>query len=326
MNKIDITIEKPQDGMRLDLALVAVDVGLSRRKIRTIIDVGGCYLNRKRIRVASRTVRQGDRIQLEYSESGLKSTKQQSYTLSDRDILFEDDHLIAINKPPGLPSQAMRTQSIMHVETCLRRYFKENSRPETQFILVHRLDKETSGVLLVAKNKKWAERLMDHFRNRTIQKFYLAVTCGVPPNNKFKVECKLSPINSRTGLVSVDPNGKTSLTDFKVVGVAHEANLALVACYPHTGRSHQLRVHLADHKCQILGDKRYSGGDLKRPVPSQFLEQAASHHFLHAAAIKIPNYKGGNPLVIDAPLPPLMAKVCEELLWSGDILQPKFSD
>ena len=322
MKKIEVTIGAINDGMRLDLALVAADTGLSRRKIRAIIDVGGCYVNRKRIRVASRAVAKGDRVQLEYSDTGLSQAKKSTFVLTDADILFEDDQIVAINKPPGLPTQAMRTQAIMHVETCLKQYYKSKSLPIPPLSLVHRLDKDTSGVLLVAKNKKSAENLMAAFRDRHVRKTYLAIARNIPPNNRFRVECKLSPIDQRTGMVREDPRGKSSLTDFKVVAADREANLALIACFPVTGRSHQLRVHLANVNSPILGDKRYGGEVLGRAVPTPLLEMAADHHFLHALALQIPGYDRNQDLEICAPLPLRMSQACESLGWGGDILRP----
>src|SRR5690606_20237420 len=131
-------------GARLDQALVEAGVTLSRRKIRRAIDLGGVYVNRKRTRISSRPVSAGDVIDLVYDSASVRAYKEKEYRLEERDVLAEGTNWIVINKPAGLASQPTKSQSVLHVAKCL-----EELRPNERFFLVHRLDKETSGAIIL---------------------------------------------------------------------------------------------------------------------------------------------------------------------------------
>jgi RluA family pseudouridine synthase len=282
----DFIVPEGQPAIRIDHFLATVISDLSRRKIRQILDVGGCYVNNKRMHIASRSVKSGDRIRVEYSLEGLKKTRQRKFCLQDADILYDANGLIAINKPPGLPSQATRDQDVMHAETCLREWLTSHGRKNVKLILVHRLDKETSGVLLFATNPNVATWMTDQFRTRMIKKTYWALCKGLPKSKKFKVECYLSEIDKKTGKVtSVHSGGKTSRTDFVERQRSESLNLSWVECYPETGRSHQIRVHLEMSKIPILGDKKY-GRDVGGHIDEKILEVATLHHMLHARKLE----------------------------------------
>ena len=211
MKNYDVTVNQNQHGMRLDLALVNADLGLSRRKIREVIDSGSCYVNRKRIRISSCKVYAGDKIRMEYNLVGLKQAKRQTFKFEQDDIVYEDERLVAVNKPPGLASQATRTGSSAHVEAVLSEFYRSTGLKVPELILLHRLDKETSGVILLAKDKVTADHIMELFKNRGMKKNYFAVVMGIPQQKNFSVKCQLSPISKRDGLVRiVDYGGKSS--------------------------------------------------------------------------------------------------------------------
>lgn len=288
MKKIVKKVPANFDGMRLDLIWVQLEPELSRRKIRQIIDVGGAYHNRKRVRIASRTVNVGDEIVLQFNLEGLKEIKKSEIKFIADDIIFTDDNFVIVNKPPLMPSQATKDQSIMHVESCLKKHYEELKKNSFKhFQICHRLDKETSGVLIVARNKKANAFVMEQFKHKEISKFYLALCFGKPKSNTWEVKCFLTPIDKRTGMVGiVRSGGKVSLTKFKMLAYNANANISLIACFPETGRSHQLRVHLASSGLPILGDKKYCEKNIEHAKYSDLSQYFSVHHMLHAYQLK----------------------------------------
>lgn len=276
--------QKAQVG-RLDIILTQSGIDLSRRKIRKLIDVGGVYINGTRVRMASKPVKIGDLISVEYSAESFKIDKNQNYTLSDEEILYDANDIIAINKPPGLNVHPTRSQAIAHASACVESWLKKQNRSKKHLQLVHRLDKETSGILLFALTHEKATFLMDQFRERKIEKYYEAICFGTPKTPKFSVKCLLSGIDKNRGTVRiVSTEGKHSETDFELIAVNQKDNLCLIGCHPLTGRSHQLRVHLASQGLPIVGDKKYDPhprGNISEPLKTLMQD----HHMLHAKRI-----------------------------------------
>lgn len=311
MNTHTITIKKQLDGYRLDIAILDANLGLSRRKIRSIIDVGGVFLNGKRVRVASRSVRLGDVIKMQYNLNALKAYKHSEFKLTDADILYRENGLIAINKPPGLPSQPTRDQAVVHVTKALETYLVEKGEKKTELTLVHRLDKETSGILLIATTKEATAWMNEQFKERLTEKVYHAVCYGAPKDDQFTVKCHLSAINPRSGIVSVvRSGGKSSHTDFKVLQRTKKPSLSLIECHPITGRSHQLRVHLQHVGHAIVGDKVYEAKGVP-PLTGDLADLAAQHHFLHAHTLKFQPAPNKPHVTLTCVYPPAMQKFIE---------------
>ena len=311
MKTWQFVIPAHMDGERIDLAIVGFDLGLSRRRIRAIIDAGGVYVNKKRMRVASRKVKAGDDLRIEYSETSLKKIKAAQFSFRQEDLVVVNDQFVAVNKPPGLPSQETRDQAVMHVVPLLRKLLSETEKNVGKLILVHRLDKETSGVLLIARDGKSATALTDMFRERAMQKTYYAMVAGVPEDREFAVDNHLAPIDRKTGMVrAVRSGGKKASTSFEVV--ASQDGISLIRCMPKTGRSHQIRVHLADLGLPILGDKRYTQrANLGVSVDIASLTQ--EHHFLHAGRLEFS--LGGQQFDLVAPLPTNFMRALEFMKW-----------
>lgn len=317
MQRFQNQVRSMHDGSRLDQYLVQAGLPLSRRKIRQIIDVGGAYINGKRVRMASRVVHDGDTVKVEYSEAGLRSARAKDISLVAEDILFDQDNVVAINKPPGLPSQATLDQSVMHVVPCLEKFERDSRGKSRRFILAHRLDKETSGALLLATDGKTATWLTDGFRQHNIKKLYLALCYGKAPTASFSEHAPLAPIDKKTGDVRVvRAGGKSAHTDFRVLAYHAESNLSLIAAYPHTGRSHQIRVHLQHRGLPIVGDKRYShpgGNDKIKPLSADLSTLASEHHLLHARAISFKTGAGQQLTTVSAPLPINFERILDRL-------------
>jgi RluA family pseudouridine synthase len=272
--------------VRLDQALAELIPDLSRRKIRKIIDLGGVYINSKRIRVASRLVSQGDLLEVAFDPEKLNQKPIPPYRIKEHDIVYFDHGLLAFNKPPGLASQATREQSLDHAEAAVNRYLKEHYGNSGPAILLHRLDKETSGVLLFALNKYVGDGVAELFRTRKMAKTYWAICHGIPSSPQFEVTCQLSAIDQRLGVVrQVHSGGKFSSTKFEVMSSNRHKDISLIRCLPSTGRSHQIRVHLNISGHSIVGDKRY-GVKAGQFLESEEVKLTLEHHFLHASALE----------------------------------------
>lgn len=214
-------------------------------------------------------------------------------------VLYRDDEVLAINKPAGLAVQG-GTGTIVHVDALLDALtFEAKERPR----LVHRLDKDTSGVLLLARTAAAARWLTAAFRAKDAEKLYWAVTAGIPKPREGRIDLPIAKLPGRRGeKMDIDEEeGKRSITDFTVVeAIGKQA--AFVAMRPVTGRTHQLRVHMQAIGTPILGDGKYGGqaallaGDgLSRKL----------HLHARQITLKRPN---GKLLTITAPLPPHMAQ------------------
>ena len=306
MKTFEFTIRKNLHNERLDIAMVELGIPLSRRKIRKVIDLGGAYLNNKRIRVASRQVQTGDTLKIHYQEQNLvNKPKATEWELDANAIVYRSSDLVALNKPPGLPSQATLDQSLVHAETALKEHISKKFNDHRPLTLLHRLDKETSGILLFAHTPKTSEHISTQFRERKIKKTYLALVYGKPDWTIKSIDCLLSPIDKRLGVVrKVQDGGKQAVTEFRFIDYSPEQNVSLVACFPKTGRSHQLRKHLEILGSAIVGDKRYGPGN-HPSLKDRMAELSATHHFLHAAAIELKQVQSpGEILSISAPVPP----------------------
>ena len=302
METLQFTVPQKLHSYRLDMALVSLASGLSRRKIRQIIDVGGCYQNKKRVKIASRPVHQGDRLLLQFSERGLKLFKTAQPALSAHHILRREGGVIAINKPPGLPIQATKEQSQLHLISALSKYLRQTDKTEnraTELYLAHRLDRETSGVVLVAESQLVCDRLMAGFREREFIKEYHALVVGIPRENEFTVKCGLRKNGQYCTVHVAKKGGKDSETHFQVIKCYPQWGISLVACRPVTGRTHQIRVHLASKGLPILGDKAY--GERPKSLAKDLLA-LVHYHQLHARQITHPDLPFLKGLI--APYPP----------------------
>ena len=215
-------------------------------------------------------------------------------------ILHIDDEVIALDKPAGLAVQG-GTGTDRHIDGMLDALqFDAVERPR----LVHRLDRDTSGVLLLARTARAAERLGNAFRGRDARKVYWAITMGVPNPRQGKIDLPLAKRGGRGNeKMGPDPEeGRSAITLYSVLEAAGK-RLAWVALWPRTGRTHQLRAHMAAIGTPILGDGKYAGAD----AHLQGLKLSRTVH-LHARSIAIVHPDGSGTLYVEAPLPPHLAE------------------
>ncbi|MDD2274175.1 MAG: RluA family pseudouridine synthase [Desulfuromonadaceae bacterium] len=262
-------VGKEQSGFRLDDAIAVLCTGVSKTEARRIIDRGGCTVNVALVRVASRSVKTGDVIEIGVMEAG----RFQELQLPSEALLYEDAELIAVNKPAGINSQRTPYQLKGTLEYWVTEYFKAQGSSEPARV-VHRLDRGTSGAMLFPKNRQAAARLSKQFQDGQVDKRYLALVSGRPDESAWTVDAPIGKIASaRYGVVE---GGKASQTEFRTL--ASSGELSLVEARPLTGRTHQIRVHLESVGLPIVGDATYGG-------------QAAGRMMLHCSAMTFQNAK-----------------------------------
>jgi 23S rRNA pseudouridine1911/1915/1917 synthase len=291
-------VKREQAGRRADIFISNQIPRLSRTRVKQIIE-RAAYDSEGRPIKPNRTVREGDVITI------YRPPPQEPEVPRHFDILYEDEWILGIDKPAGLPVHPTARYHLNTLTALLRDLYGEN-RP----LLAHRIDAETSGVLLCAKTKESERRLKFMFAKRQIQKIYLAIVFGVPMPPFGRIEASIGPDTSGPVKVKMAcrPDGMPSLTEYQVL--QHGDRMSLVECVPRTGRQHQIRTHLAHIGHSIVGDKMY-GKD-----PNLFIEYVeqgstpdiharagAARHFLHASSVCFIHPMTDEPITIQSPLP-----------------------
>lgn len=216
-------------------------------------------------------------------------------------VIYKDKDILVLNKPSGMATQGGNKVKVS-VDSLARHIQFEADQPPK---LVHRLDKDTSGILLMARKTSIAAKLGEAFRNRDVEKVYWAVVVGVPELKKGKVDLPLAKGGGegKEKMCVDEKEGKKALTYFRILDRAGD-KLSLVELTPVTGRMHQLRVHMAAIGTPILGDGKYGGRDAFMPGMSKTLH-------LHARSVIIPDFKGKGHQFI-AELPEHIVQTCKE--------------
>ncbi len=298
--KLEVPAE--EDGARLD-RLVAVLAGVSRKEARQMIGSGRVWIKNRQAKILSKRFKAG--TILEFRDGGESiSAKAPSTNQSKRelDVIYLDHEMIVVNKPSGLLTEHDRFGS-PSLESVVPAWLDAQGH-NNKIWLVHRLDAVTSGVVVLARSQRAVKRLNAVFRERQAEKTYLALVAQ-DFSEPVRVDAPLGRLKgTRHG---VKPDGKPAQTDFKPI--VTRADGALVMALPLTGRTHQIRVHLAHLDRSIVGDRLYGG--------SMYLgdsgEIVVPRTMLHAYRLTVPHPRGGALTTFEAPVPPDMVTLMQQM-------------
>ncbi len=299
-----------EDGVRLDRWFKAHYPGLPHSRLEKLLRTGQVRVDGARTKASTRlTAGQAIRIP-PLPDVPPPPAPKHALSKADRAFLasitlYEDDDLLILNKPSGIAVQG-GTKTTQHIDRLLEGL---GDGPETRPRLVHRLDRDTSGVLVIAKRRSIAAKLGRAFQTRSVRKIYWAIVKGVPKPPQGKVEAALvkaaGPEGDRVRKARPGEQdiAQSAVTHYAVVDRAGQT-AAFVSLKPVTGRQHQLRAHMAIIGYPILGDEKYRGDrDLPEGVPRKL--------HLHARRISFPHPSGEGVIDVTAPLPAHMAAAFE---------------
>ena len=306
-----VEVDEDSAGQRLDNFLIRHLKGVPKTHVYRIIRSGEVRINKGRASADTR-VEAGDLVRLPPVRISDKVAEKAERPAPAREfpILLEDEHLIALDKPAGVAVHGGSGVSFGVIEQL------RQARPASKFLeLVHRLDRETSGILLVAKKRSALTHLQDQFRERETGKTYLALVTGTWPANKKVIDLPLHKYLQADGERRVrvttadDPDGMRSITLVKVRSTvpARTAQglpaMSLLEVTIKTGRTHQIRVHLASQGHAIVGDDKYGDFDLNKRLQKQGMKRM----FLHAWRLQFNHPASGERVQLIAELPPELA-------------------
>jgi len=294
-----IQVSQSLPGTRLDVFLRERFAAVSRGTIQRLIEEGEIRVNGRRIR-PTYSPHSGDIVSVHWPAPRSAEAQPEPIPL---DVLFEDDDLIVLNKPPGLvvhPSAGHEQHTLVNalLHHCQGQLSGIGgvARPG----IVHRLDKDTSGCLVVAKNDPAHLRLANQFAGREVKKIYHALVCGEMPRDSGEIRASIArhPSHRKRMAVSGD-GGREAWTSYRVLErFPHAAYLEAVL---HTGRTHQIRVHFQHLGCPLVGDKTY--GKRQNHRLGELTEYVAPRQMLHARKLSFVHPCNGDPLSFEASLP-----------------------
>jgi len=296
-------VQPGPDSERLDKALVAQLPELSRSRLQALIKEGRVTVAGNIVLKTGLVVEAGQRVQVEIPPPEPTTLQPEAIPL---DVVFENADLMVINKPAGMvvhPSAGHFSGTLVHAALAHAPDL-EGVGGEQRPGIVHRLDKDTSGLILIAKNDQAHRWLQDQFRLRHVKKVYLALVDGAPPTPEGRIEAAIARDPShRKRMAVVSPGrGRESVTEYQVL--ESFPSHSLIEAHPLTGRTHQIRLHLAFLGTPIVGDAVYGHRNPTIPI---------ERHFLHAARLSIQLPGETVPRTFEAPLPQELSKILEDL-------------
>ena len=307
MKKTLYTVSSKNKAERLD-SFISIKSGLSRSYVQKLVKQGLLIVN-IRAEKASYKVKDGDRIEVTFPEESPSMLNPEEIPL---DVIWEDEYIIVINKVPGMvvyPAAGHKSGTLLNALIFRCGKLASTGAPLRSGV-VHRLDRDTSGLIVFAKNDMAYANLVRQFSERKVEKHYLALLYGKLKTDRGEINAAIGrSVSDRKKMSTKTRKGKEAVTQFEVIEKFKSATLAKVKII--TGRTHQIRVHFADSGHPVLGDKTY--GKKTTINFGQKKTLSFGRQMLHAFNLKFKHPLNGRPLEFTAPLPGDMKKAIEEL-------------
>ena len=321
MNKTITFLAKDiEKKIRLDKFLTKNLENLSRSQIKKIIVSKNIKINKKQVTASSEIIKENDLIEVNIPENKTNDIKPKKINI---EIIYEDKDIVVINKNSGLvvhPGAANKEDTLVNGLLYLYKNNLSSLNGEFRPGIVHRIDKDTSGVIVVAKNNQAHSFLSEQFSKHTIERKYLALVWGVIRPLNGKINTLISRSNKNRQLMTVsDRSGKKAITNYKTIKTftyKEIPKISLVECVLETGRTHQIRVHLGYKGNPLIGDKKYGKKKMKfKKINKKFSEilSSFSRQALHAKSLGFIHPTKKNFVNFDSKLPDDFRKMLDFL-------------
>lgn len=299
----EFIVKSEEVGKRIDTYLSSKNADTSRVTIQRLIEEEKILVNGKKTK-ASYKVQEQDKITQEEEKPQEVNLKAQNIPI---EIIYEDKDIIVVNKPKGLvvhPANGNPDGTLVNAIMAICKDSLSGIGGEIRPGIVHRLDKDTSGILVVAKNDKAHINMSEQIKNHTVKKTYIALVRGIVKENEATINMPIGRSTKDRKKMAVTKNGKEAITHFKVIKRYPNENCTLLEVRIETGRTHQIRVHLSQIGYPVIGDTTYSSGKNRWGVQGQCLH-AKSLEFKHPITQK--------DMFLEAELPEYLQKIIKEL-------------
>lgn len=296
-------VKKEEENNRIDCYL-AKKKDLSRVAIQRLIGEEKILVKGKKTK-PSYKVQENDEITIEEEEPKEIELKAQDIPI---EIIYEDDDMIVVNKPKGMvvhPANGNPDGTLVNAIMAICRDSLSGIGGEIRPGIVHRIDKDTSGILMVAKNDKAHIALSEQIKNHEVKKTYIALVRGIVKENEATIKMPIGRSTKDRKKMAVTQNGKEAITHFKVLQRYPKHNCTLLEVKIETGRTHQIRVHLSQIGYPIIGDTTYSNGKNEWGIQGQCL---------HAKNLQFKHPTTGKEMFLEAELPEYFQEILEELM------------
>jgi 23S rRNA pseudouridine1911/1915/1917 synthase len=296
-NRVAFTVADSDVGRRLDQVLAARVEGLSRRQARVLLDIGGVFVDGRRIKMAGRPMRAGEEVVAVMGGALARATKKTGRAARSADeqalppftVVFEDEDIVVVEKPSGLLTAPTPESDRNNLADLLSR--RPGSVP---VFVVHRIDLETSGLVVFAKTADANRELSNRFRDHDLERAYLAAVAGRFPDAIKRID---RPVGGRRAVTHVE------------IRERFDDRATLVSCRLETGRTHQIRLHMAEVGTPVIGDARY--GRPFSPAPPRMA--------LHATKLGLAHPRTGAPLSFESPWPDDLKAWLTETMWRNAV-------
>ena len=296
-----LKVIKEEIGKRLDAFIPSKMDSISRTMIQKLIEDGNILVNNKKVK-ASYKIEENDVIEINIPEVKETPIKAQDIPVP---VVYEDNDIIVVNKPKGMvvhPANGNPDGTLVNAILAMCKESLSGIGGELRPGIVHRLDKDTSGLIIIAKNDKAHINMSEQIKNRLVTKKYIALVRGVLPDDEATIDMPIARSKKDRKKMAVDKDGKEAVTHFKVL--KRYSKYTLIEVKIDTGRTHQIRVHMSHIGYPVVGDMVYSNGKNEFGVEGQML---------HAKSLEFNHPITGKKMHLEAPLPEYFEEVIDGL-------------